>query len=61
MCYAKDGCNNFGFQEGVLAQKLIFEFSNGSVALEELLPMGKERFNPMLANLSKEVFQLTKQ
>jgi hypothetical protein len=44
-----------------LAQKLIFEFLDGLVALEELLPMGKERFNPMLTDLSKKVFQFTKQ
>ncbi len=48
-------------QEGFLAQKLIFEFSDGLVALEELLPMGKERLEPMLVDLSKEVFQRTKQ
>jgi hypothetical protein len=47
-------------QEGLLAQKLILKFSDGLVALEELFPLGKERFNLVFANLSKEVFQLTK-
>jgi hypothetical protein len=44
-----------------LAQKLIFEFSNGLIALEELLLVGKERLNLVLTDLSKEVFQLKKQ
>jgi hypothetical protein len=48
-------------QEGLLAQKLIFEFSDGLVALEELLPVGKERINHVLTNFSKEFLQLTKQ
>jgi hypothetical protein len=44
-----------------LVQKLIFDFSDGLVALEKLLPMGKKRFNLALTYLSKEVFQLAKQ
>ncbi len=45
-------------QEGILAQKLVFEFSDGLVALEELLPMGEEMFNPVLVGLAAEHFQL---
>jgi len=47
-------------QEGILAQKLVFEFSDGLVALEELLPMGEEKFNPVLVDLAAELFQLKK-
>ncbi|CAK9200436.1 unnamed protein product [Sphagnum troendelagicum] len=47
-------------QEGILAQKLVFEFSDGLVALEELLPMGEEMFNPVLVDLAAELFQLKK-
>jgi hypothetical protein len=47
-------------QEGILAQKLVFEFSDGLVALEELLPMGEEMFNPVLVDLAVELFWLKK-
>jgi hypothetical protein len=47
-------------QEGILAQKLVFEFSDGLVALEELLPMGEEMFNPVLVDLAAELFRLKK-
>jgi hypothetical protein len=47
-------------QEGILAQKLVFEFSDGLVALEELLPMGEEMFNPVLVDLAAQLFRLKK-
>ncbi len=47
-------------EEGILAQKLVFEFSNVLVALEELLLMEEEMFNPVLVDLSAELFRLIK-
>jgi len=47
-------------QEAILAQKLVFEFSDGLVALEELLLTKEKIFNPLLAYLGGELFRLTK-
>jgi hypothetical protein len=47
-------------QEGLLANRLVFEFSGGLVALEELLPVGEEHFNVVLVELASEVFRLKK-
>jgi hypothetical protein len=43
-----------------LAQKLVFEFSDGLVALEELLPMGEEMFNLVLVDFVMKLFWLQK-
>ncbi|KAI9730905.1 MAG: hypothetical protein M1834_005623 [Cirrosporium novae-zelandiae] len=47
-------------QEGILARKLIFEFSDGLLSLEDLLPVNEEHFNVLLLSLASEIFRLKK-
>jgi hypothetical protein len=45
-------------QEALLAESLIFEFSNGLVNVLDLIPSGEELFDPLLMDLASEVFRL---
>ncbi|KAI5837084.1 hypothetical protein DFP73DRAFT_569367 [Morchella snyderi] len=45
-------------QEAMLAQKLIFEFSDGLLAADKLIPSGEDNFNPVLMDLAIELHRL---
>ncbi|KDQ09771.1 hypothetical protein BOTBODRAFT_507564 [Botryobasidium botryosum FD-172 SS1] len=47
-------------QEALLAQKLVFEFSDGIAALSELIPTGDALFDVIKSSLAAEVFRLCK-
>ena len=47
-------------QEGLLAHKLVFEFSDGLAAIEELIPVGDDLLDVLLTSLASEIFRLTK-
>ncbi|KAH8094541.1 hypothetical protein BXZ70DRAFT_992312 [Cristinia sonorae] len=45
-------------QEGLLAKKLMFEFSDGVLDINDLIPSGEDCFDPLLMQLASEVFRL---
>lgn len=47
-------------QEALLARKLVFEFSDGLVAIQELLPKGEELLDVLKTQLAAEIFRLSK-
>jgi len=47
-------------QEGLLAQKLVFQFSDWLTTLRELLPVGEDIFDVLLINLASGIFRLIK-
>ncbi|ESK91662.1 het domain protein [Moniliophthora roreri MCA 2997] len=47
-------------QEALLARKLVFQFSDGLVHVEELMPRGEEFFDVLKMNLASEIYRLQK-
>ncbi|KIJ35685.1 hypothetical protein M422DRAFT_262094 [Sphaerobolus stellatus SS14] len=47
-------------QETLLARRLVFEFADDLMPLEDLIPTGKDLLDPLMAHLASEVFWLTK-
>ncbi|KAJ5963875.1 uncharacterized protein N7479_003751 [Penicillium vulpinum] len=47
-------------QEAVLAKKLVFEFRDGLVSLEDLVPIGEELFSGVTSYLASEIYRLKK-
>jgi len=47
-------------QEAVLAKKLVFEFADGFLPINELLPVGEGFFEALLMGLASEIYRLVK-
>ncbi|KAI0955592.1 hypothetical protein AcV7_006218 [Taiwanofungus camphoratus] len=47
-------------QEALLAQKLVFEFSDGLATIQELLPSGEDLLDVLKTSLAAEIFRLSK-
>lgn len=45
-------------QEAMLAAKLCFEFSDGIIGVDDIIPTGEGLFNPLYMQLSTEVYRL---